>query len=171
VAQAHARSTGDIVALYPGSFDPIHNGHLDIIRRSAALFDRVIIAIFDRPDKRLLFTTEERVQLVSETTAEMTNVEVSTYSTLTVDYAAARGAQAIVRGLRATSDFDFEFQLALMNRHLSKKVEAVFLMTSLEHAHLSSSLVKEVAGFGAKVDDLVPNPVAAALQRKREMAK
>jgi pantetheine-phosphate adenylyltransferase len=171
MAQAHSRSAGDIVALYPGSFDPIHNGHLDIVRRSAALFDRVIVAIFDRPDKRLLFTTEERVKLVAETTADLANVEVATYSTLTVDYAVARGAQAIVRGLRATSDFDFEFQLALMNRHLSTKVEAVFLMTSLEHAHLSSSLIKEVASFGTSIDDLVPESVAAALQRKREMAK
>jgi pantetheine-phosphate adenylyltransferase len=171
MAQAHSRSAGDIVALYPGSFDPIHNGHLDIVRRSAALFDRVIVAIFDRPDKRLLFTTEERVKLVAETTADLANVEVATYSTLTVDYAVARGAQAIVRGLRATSDFDFEFQLALMNRHLSTKVEAVFLMTSLEHAHLSSSLIKEVASFGTSFDDLVPESVAAALQRKREMAK
>jgi pantetheine-phosphate adenylyltransferase len=171
MAQAHGRSTGDIVALYPGSFDPIHNGHLDIVRRSAALFDRVIVSIFDRPDKRLLFSTEERVRLVAETTSDIPNVEVATYSTLTVDYAEARGAQAIVRGLRATSDFDFEFQLALMNRHLSKRIEAIFLMTSLEHAHLSSSLIKEIASFGTQIDDLVPKPVAAALQRKREMGR
>jgi len=159
------------VALYPGSFDPLHNGHLDLIHRASVLFDRVIVAIFDKPDKRLLFTTEERVQLVQETTANIPNLEVATYSTLTVDYAMARGAKAIVRGLRATSDFDFEFQLALMNRHLNDQVEAIFLMTSLEHAHLSSSLVKEVASYGARVDDLVPIPVAAALQRKRDGAR
>jgi pantetheine-phosphate adenylyltransferase len=167
MAQAHSRPTGEVVALYPGSFDPIHNGHLDIIRRAAALFDRVIVAIFARPDKRLFFSTEERVQLVSDVTANMPNVEVATYTTLTVDYAVARGAAAIVRGLRATSDFDFEFQLALMNRHLSNRVEAIFLMTSIEQAHLSSTLVKEVAMYGAQVDDMVPETVAAALRRKR----
>jgi pantetheine-phosphate adenylyltransferase len=167
MAQAHSRPTGEVVALYPGSFDPIHNGHLDIIRRASALFDRVIVAIFARPDKRLFFSTEERVQLVENVTANIPNVEVATYTSLTVDYAVARGAAAIVRGLRATSDFDFEFQLALMNRHLNNRVEAIFLMTSIEHAHLSSTLVKEVAMYGAQVDDLVPQTVAAALLRKR----
>ncbi len=171
MAQAHSRSTGDIVALYPGSFDPLHNGHLDLIHRAVTLFDHVIVAIFDRPDKRLLFTTDERIQLVRETTSNLTNVEVASYSTLTVDYAVARGASAIVRGLRATSDFDFEFQLALMNRHLNNRVEAIFLMTSLEHAHLSSTLVKEVASYGAHIDDLVPAAVAAALRRKRDAAR
>jgi pantetheine-phosphate adenylyltransferase len=155
------------VALYPGSFDPVHNGHLDIILRASKLFDRVIVALFALPDKRLFFSTEERVHLVKAVTANIPNVEVATYSSLTVDYAVARGAAAIVRGLRATSDFDFEFQLALMNRHLNTHVEAIFLMTSIEHAHLSSTLVKEVAKYGAQIDDLVPEPVATALRRKR----
>ena len=167
MAQAQSRPAGEVVALYPGSFDPIHNGHLDIILRAARLFDRVIVAIFARPDKRLFFSTEERVQLVTDVTSNIGNVEVATYTSLTVDYAVARGAAAIVRGLRATSDFDFEFQLALMNRHLNNQVEAIFLMTSIEHAHLSSTLVKEVAMYGAQVNDLVPEPVADALRRKR----
>lgn len=159
---------GHLLALYPGSFDPIHNGHVDLIRRSAQLFDRVIVAVYDRPAKKLSFTTEERVELVRATAREIRNVEVASYATLTVDYALACGAQAIIRGLRATSDFDFEFQVALMNRHLNPRIEAVFLMTSLEHAHLSSTLVKEVAALGADIEGLVPPAVAAALHQKRE---
>jgi len=170
MAQALSRSTGDVTALYPGSFDPLHNGHLDLIQRASLLFEHLIVAIYDKPDKRLLFTTEERVELVRQTTASLPNIEIASYSSLTVDYAVARGAQAIVRGLRATSDFDFEFQVALMNRHLSREVEAIFLMTSIDHAHLSSTLVKEVANLGGNVTDLVPSQVAAALQRKREKA-
>ena len=170
MAQAHSRSTGDIVALYPGSFDPLHNGHLDLIHRASALFDRVIVGIFDKPDKRLLFTTEERVDLVRRAVTKWTNVEAASYATLTVEYAATRGARAIIRGLRATSDFDFEFQLALMNRHLNAGIEALFLMTSLEHAHLSSTLVKELSLHGAPVEDLVPNGVAESLRSKRERA-
>lgn len=160
---------GPLVALYPGSFDPVHNGHLDLIQRTADLFDRVIVAVYDRPDKRLLFSTEERVRLVRQTVELLPNVEVDSYSSLTVDYAIARGARAIVRGLRATSDFDFEFQIALMNRYLSHHVEALFLMTSLEHAHLSSTLVKEVARLGANIDGLVPVRVAEALRQKTEI--
>jgi pantetheine-phosphate adenylyltransferase len=169
MSEAPSRSPGEVVALYPGSFDPVHNGHLDLIQRASGLFDRVIVAVYDRPDKRLLFTTEERVDLVRAAVARLHNVEVVSYATLTVDYALARGARAIVRGLRATSDFDFEFQVALMNRHLSPRLEALFLMTSLEHAHLSSTLVKEIAQLGARIDDLVPAAVAEALRRKHEL--
>lgn len=158
-----------MVALYPGSFDPLHNGHLDLIQRTADLFDHVIVAVYDRPDKGLLFSTEERVRFVQQTVEPLPNVEVDSYSCLTVDYAVARGARAIVRGLRATSDFDFEFQIALMNRYLSHRVEALFLMTSLAHAHLSSTLVKEVARLGANIDGLVPVGVAEALRQKTEM--
>ena len=170
MAESRPSSDNALVALYPGSFDPIHNGHVDIIRRAAELFGHVIVAVYDRPDKSLLFTTEERVELVGAAVAQWTSVEAASYATLTVDYAAARGAHAIIRGLRATSDFDFEFQLALMNRHLNQHIEALFLMTSLEHAHLSSTLVKELAHHGAPVDDLVPAKVADALRRKRELA-
>src|SRR5205823_5404520 len=118
----------------------------------------------------VLFSTEDRLQLVGEALAGVSNAEVASYSGLTIQYAVERGARAIIRGLRATSDFEFEFQLALMNRHLSPEIEALFLMTSLEHAHLSSSLIKEVARLGGDMSGLVPPHVAAALQRKREQA-
>jgi len=169
---SESRPTRDngLVALYPGSFDPIHNGHIDIIRRASDLFGHVIVAVYDRPDKRLYFTTEERVELVRGAVAQWTNVEVASYATLTVQYAAVRGAHAIIRGLRATSDFDFEFQLALMNRHLNEGIEALFLMTSLAHAHLSSTLVKELSQHGAPINDLVPNGVGEGLRQKRERA-
>src|SRR5205823_9272682 len=121
---------------------------------------------YDRPDKRLFFSTAERVEMVEQAVSHLTNVEVASYSTLTVDYAVERGARAIVRGLRATSDFEFEFQLALMNRHLNQQIEALFLMTASQHAHLSSTLVKEVARLGGDLKGLVPDHVAAALREK-----
>ena len=170
MSESRPSPSNGLVALYPGSFDPIHNGHIDIIRRAAELFGRVIVAVYDQPDKRLFLSTEERVELVRTAVARWTNVESASYATLTVEYAAARGAQAIIRGLRATSDFDFEFQLALMNRHLNPNIEALFLMTSLDHAHLSSTLVKELSQHAAPIEDLVPPGVADALRRKRERA-
>ena len=169
MSEAISAEHGKLIALYPGSFDPIHNGHLDLVRRATRLFSHVIVAVYDKPDKRLFFSTEERVRLVEATVTHLPSVEVASYSTLTVEYAIARGARAIIRGLRATSDFDFEFQVALMNRHLNSQVEAVFLMTSHEHAHLSSTLVKEVARLGANVNGFVPAPVAEALRLRREM--
>jgi pantetheine-phosphate adenylyltransferase len=159
-----------LVAVYPGTFDPMHYGHLDVVRRAADIFDRVIVAVYDRPSKNVLFSTEERVEMARQSAAEINNVEVASYSGLTVTYALGRGARAIIRGLRATVDFEFEFQLALMNRHLSPKIEALFLMTSLEHAHLSSSLIKEVARLGGDMGGLVPPLVAEALQKKRELS-
>lgn len=157
-----------LLAVYPGSFDPIHHGHVDVVRRAADIFDRVVLAVYELPAKSVLFTTEERVAMATKAMDGLTNVEVASYTGLTVDYAVARGARAIIRGLRATSDFEFEFQLALMNRHLSPTIEALFLMTALEHAHLSSSLIKEVAHLGGQLHGLVPDHVAAALQTKRE---
>ena len=154
------------VAICPGTFDPPHYGHLDVIRRSARIFDRIIVAVYDKPAKGVLFDTRERVQLVREALADQANVEVDSYSGLTVTYAADMGARAIIRGLRATSDFEFEFQLALMNRHLSPQIEALFLMTASQHAHLSSTLVKEVARLGGDLHGLVPDHVAAALGGK-----
>ena len=168
MSDARLPALGQRVALYPGSFDPIHNGHVDVARRAASLFDRVIVSVYDRPDKRVHFSTAARVDLATQAVAHIPNVEVASYTILTVDYAVARGAQAIVRGLRATSDFEFEFQLALMNRHLNQQIEALFLMTSLEHAHLSSSLVKEITELGASPDGLVPPAVADALRRRHE---
>jgi pantetheine-phosphate adenylyltransferase len=158
------------LVVYPGTFDPVHYGHLDVMRRAADIFDRVIVAVYERPSKNIVFTTEERTAMVREAVADLPGIEVASYSGLTVEYAVTRGARAIIRGLRATSDFEFEFQIALMNRHLSPQIEALFLMTSLEHAHLSSSLIKEVAHLGGALGGLVPAHVAAALQRKRELA-
>jgi pantetheine-phosphate adenylyltransferase len=163
----HLPVEGELVALYPGTFDPVHNGHLDLVERAAALFDRVIVAVYETPAKNLFFTTDERVSLMREAVAGWQNVEVTSYRTLTVEFAAARGARAVIRGLRATADFDFEFQWALMNRHLNPHVEALYLMTSQEHAHISSTLVKEAALLGANVSDLVPNNVLALLDERR----
>lgn len=170
MSESRPSANNGLVALYPGSFDPLHNGHVDIIHRASNLFGHVIVAVYDKPDKRLYFTTEDRVELVREAVAQWTNVEAASYASLTVDYARVRNAHAIIRGLRATSDFDFEFQLALMNRHLNEDIEALFLMTSLEHAHLSSTLVKELSQHGAPIEDLVPAGVAEALRRERERA-
>ena len=167
MSAADASREDELVALYPGTFDPVHNGHLDMIARAASLFDRVIVAVYETPAKNLFFTTAERVVLVSDAVAHWSNVEVASYHTLTVEYAAARGARSVVRGLRATSDFDFEFQWALMNRHLNRHVEALYLMTAQEFAHISSTLVKEAAMLGADVHDLVPGNVLAALEKRR----
>ncbi|MBX5490615.1 MAG: pantetheine-phosphate adenylyltransferase [Chloroflexi bacterium] len=153
-------------AIYPGTFDPPHNGHLDVIRRTARLFDEVIVAVNERTSKTILFETEERVALLQEAVADLPNVRVEPYRGLTVEYASARGACAIVRGLRATGDFEFEYQMALMNRHLRGEIEGVFLMTSLTYAHISSTLVKEIARLGGSLEGLVPDHVAAALARK-----
>jgi pantetheine-phosphate adenylyltransferase len=125
-----------------------------------------VIAVYDRPAKSLLFDTDERVALLREALADLPGVQVESYSGLTVEYAVRRGACAMVRGLRATADFEYEYQLALMNRHLHGEIEAVFLMTSLEYAHISSSLVKEIARLGAELKGLVPPHVAAAMERK-----
>ena len=157
------------IAIYPGTFDPVHNGHIDIARRAAGLFDLLIVAVYDRPAKSLLFSPEERIALTRESIGERVEscrIIVEGYSGLTVQYAKARGACAIVRGLRPVKDFANESQMATMNRHLEPEVETVFLMTSLRFAFLSSSLVKEVANGGANIDGLVPPAVAEALTRR-----
>jgi pantetheine-phosphate adenylyltransferase len=151
------------IAIYPGSFDPVHLGHIDIAHRAAAVFDHVVVAVFDRPTKSLRFNTEDRVRLF-EQGLKRDNIEVIPYSGLTIDLARKLGARAILRGLRATSDFEYEYQMTTMNRHLEPTIEAVFLMTSLEYAYLSSSIIKEVAAQGAPLDGLVPEHVASALR-------
>lgn len=153
-------------AIYPGTFDPLTNGHLDIAIRAAKLFDKVIIAVYDTPDKNLLFTTQERVKLVRQSIADLSNVEVQSYSGLTVDFARKVGAQTLVRGLRIGADFEGEFEMALMNKTLAPDCESVCLMASLKYQFLSSSLLKEVARLGGNVYDLVPKPVASALKKK-----
>jgi len=153
------------VAVYPGSFDPLTLGHIDILRRSLAIFDRVVIAIAVNVRKTPLFNFDERKQMIiaSLGEGEAARVEVDAFEGLLVDYVKTRGARAIVRGLRALADFEFEFQLAHMNRRLAPGVDSLFLMTSEEHHFVSSSLVKEVASFGGDVAAFVPPPVAAAL--------
>ena len=152
------------VAIYPGSFDPITNGHLDIACRAARLFDKVIIAVYDTPSKNLMFSTKERVELVRQSIADQPNIEVQSFTGLTVDFARKVGARAIVRGLRAMTDFDNEFAMANMNKKLAADCEVVCLMASMKYQFLSSSLFKEVARLGGNVEDLVPKPVAAVLK-------
>ena len=154
------------IAIYPGAFDPITNGHLDIATRAAELFERLIIGVYDTPAKYLLFTTEERVDLVRQSIADLPNVDVESFSGLTVDFAKKVGARAIVRGLRIGADFEREFEMALMNKNLSPDCELVCLMANLKYQFLSSSLLKEVASLGGQIDSLVPEPVAEALEKK-----
>lgn len=154
------------VALYPGSFDPITKGHVDIATRAAALFDRLVIGVFDTPVKNLMFSTEERVQLVKESVASLSNVSVVSYSCLTVEYVREIGAKFIVRGLRMGSDFEREFDMALMNQKLDPNVDTVCLMSNAEYQFISSSLLKEVAQGGGDATVFVPQCVADALKAK-----
>ena len=156
------------IAIYPGSFDPITNGHLDIATRAAKLFDRLIIGVYDTPNKHLLFTTSERVELVREAIVNLPNVDVESFSGLTVDFAKQVDAQVIVRGLRMSADFEREFEMAMMNRKLYSELELVCLMAKLEYQFLSSSLLKEVANLRGNIDDLVPKHVAVALRKRAE---
>ena len=154
------------IAIYPGSFDPITNGHLDIITRGARLFEKLIIGIYQTPDKPILFTTEERAELVRQAVANLPNVEVKVFTGLTVDFAKKVKAQTIVRGLRMSADFEREFDLAMMNKKLSPEIELVCLMSDLRYQFLSSSLLKEAARLGGNVDNLVPKHVAIAIRKK-----
>jgi pantetheine-phosphate adenylyltransferase len=162
------------VAIYPGTFDPMTNGHLDIVDRTTRLFDRLIVLVADNTAKHPIFSAAERVALIQEAVATLPHhavIEVDTYQGLTVDYARRVGAQAMIRGLRAVTDFEWEFQLALINQKLAPTIETVCLMTSQEHSFLSASIVRELAQYGGALDDLVPPHIAAALRRvydKRE---
>jgi len=159
-------------AIYPGSFDPIHLGHVDIATRSAAIFDELIVAIYERPSKNLMFTVEERVALAGEALAGLPNVRVTAYAGLTVDLARCVGAQVIVRGLRVSSDFEWEYQMAFTNRRLAPEIEFVCLVTRQEYIFMSSSIVKEVALLGGDISQMAPPSVVAALEkRQRELEK
>lgn len=156
----------ETIAVYPGTFDPITMGHLDIIKRALYLFDRVVVAIAENPAKKTLFTLDERVQMIRDCFAPSEDrIEVEAVKGLLVDYAYTRGAKAIVRGLRAVSDFDYEFQLALMNRRIEREVETVFLMTGFRWIYISSSIIKEAARHGGDVSGLVPDHVCEKLRR------
>jgi pantetheine-phosphate adenylyltransferase len=160
-----------IIALYPGSFDPITNGHIDIARRASNLFDKIIIGIFETPEKKLTFTIEERVKLAQEATADLPKVEVIPYSNITVEFAKEINAKVLVRGLRMIGDFEWEFEMAMMNQMLSPGLETVCFMASQEFQFLSASLIKEVAGLGGDISDLVPPNVAKALKSKGVVKK
>jgi pantetheine-phosphate adenylyltransferase len=157
----------DKIGVYPGSFDPFTNGHLDVVDRALGIFDRIIVAVAANPDKRQpLFTVEERTKLIQESLKGRERAEVASFTGLTVEYARSRGATTIVKGLRAYSDFDAELQQALMNRKLAPDIHTVFLMSSFTHIFVSSSILKDIASYGGKVSDLVPPPVARALKEK-----
>lgn len=157
----------DTLAIYPGSFDPLTNGHVDIIQRGARLFDRIVVAILLNVEKSPLFTVDERVDIAREVFANNPNVEVDTFDGLLVDYARRKGAGVIVRGLRAISDFEYEMQMALMNRNLNPEVETVFMMPAEPYTYVSSRLVKEVAALGGSISNLVPRVVEDRLRKKK----
>jgi pantetheine-phosphate adenylyltransferase len=154
------------LAVYPGSFDPLTNGHVDIISRGARLFDRIVVAILVNAEKAPLFTMNERVEILQQVFRDQPNVEVDTFDGLLVDYVARREAQVIVRGLRAVSDFEFEFQMALMNRRLNPRIETVFMMPAEQYTYISSRLIKEVFSLGGRVHGLVPELVEQRLRAK-----
>ena len=153
-------------AIYPGSFDPVTNGHLDILERGLILFDKVIIAILVNPEKKALFSIEEREEMLNTSTKDLGNIEIDTFGGLLVDYAAQKKAHAVLRGMRAVSDFEYEFQMALMNRKLNRAIQTVFLMTGLRWIFTSSSIIKEAAQFGGRIDEMVPPCVNKKLSEK-----
>lgn len=154
------------IAIYPGSFDPVTNGHVDIVTRGKMLFDEIIVAILYNPQKESLFTIEERMQMLKESMKDIPGLSFDTFGGLLVDYAHQRNANAILRGMRAVSDFEYEFQLALMNRKLNKNIQTVFLMTGLRWIFTSSSIIKEAAQFGGNITDMVPAIVNEKLKEK-----
>ncbi len=159
------------VAVYPGTFDPITKGHIDIIGRALRLFQNVVVAVAPNPSKVPLFDIDERIDMIRQATQEFSNVSVETFPGLLIHYMRKRKAVAIIRGIRAISDFEYEFQMALMNRKLDRHVETVFLMPSEKYTYLSSSLIKEVASYGGEISDLVPEIVSAKMAEKAALKK
>jgi pantetheine-phosphate adenylyltransferase len=158
------------VAIYPGSFDPVTNGHIDIVERGLKLFDKIIVSILYNPKKEYLFSLEERMEMLKDCLKKFKNAEIDSFDGLLVDYAASRKAQAILRGLRAMSDFEYEFQMALMNRRLNREVQTVFLMTGLRWIFTSSSIIKEAVQFGGNIDGMVPALAQKKLKQKFALA-
>jgi len=154
------------IAIYPGSFDPVTNGHMDLIKRGLKIFDKVIVTILCNPGKKSLFTVDERKDMLRECLKDFSDVEVDSSQGLLVDYVVRRNAHAILRGMRAVSDFEYEFQMALMNRKLNRDVQTVFLMTGLRWIFTSSSIIKEAARFGGDIDDMVPPEVSMRIKKK-----
>ena len=161
-----ALKLGKVIAVYPGSFDPITNGHLDLIARGAMLFDKLIVAVLGNAAKQPLFTVEERLEMLREAVRNHLNVEVDTFDGLLVDYAARKGATVLLRGIRAISDYEYELQMALMNRRLRPEIETVFLMAGEAYSFISSRLVKEVFALGGSISELVPPLVEARLRER-----
>jgi pantetheine-phosphate adenylyltransferase len=159
--------SGGHIAIYPGSFDPITNGHLDLIERGAKLVDKLIVSILRNDSKEPLFTVEERMEMLLEVVGRFPNVEVDCFNGLLVDYAARRDATVILRGIRAISDYEFELQMALMNRRLGPGIETIFLMAGEAYSYISSRLVKEVFGLGGNISGLVPATVEARLRKRK----
>jgi pantetheine-phosphate adenylyltransferase len=155
-----------VIAVYPGSFDPIHNGHIDIARRAARIFDQVIIGVYDQPKKRLLFEVDERVRLAEAVFTGVDNIKVAKFSGFTVDYAREVRALVLVRGLRVFSDFEFEFRMGLANKTLAPEIETVAIMTDGENVHISSSTIREIAELGGNVSGMVPAVVSEALRER-----
>jgi pantetheine-phosphate adenylyltransferase len=158
-------------AIYPGSFDPITNGHVDIIERGLRVFDRIVVAVLENPKKAPLFTTKERVRMIQDIFAGKKEVEVRAFDGLLVDFARSCGTGVVIRGLRAISDFEYEFQMALMNRNLAPDIETFFMVPNVNYSFLSSSLVREVAALGGSIEGLVPAPVARRLRDKVKKSK
>ncbi|MFQ5588619.1 MAG: pantetheine-phosphate adenylyltransferase [Nitrospiria bacterium] len=159
------------IAVYPGTFDPITKGHIDIIARALRLFQNVIVAVAPNPGKTPLFNIDERVSMIRHATRKFSNLGVETFSGLLIHYIRKKGAIAIIRGIRAVSDFEYEFQMALMNRNLDRHIETVFLMPSEKYTYLSSSLIKEVASYGGEISDLVPEIVSTKMAEKNRIKK
>ncbi len=154
------------IAVYPGSFDPITNGHLDVIKRSAAVFDKVIVGVLDNMAKKPLFTPEERMNMAKKVVADIKNVEVYTFCGLLVDFMERFDSAVIIKGLRTVADFEYEFQMALLNKSLNPNIETFFMMTDSKYSYISSSMVKEVARFGGNIDEFVPHDIIGEIDRK-----
>jgi len=153
-------------AVYPGSFDPVTNGHIDVIERALKIFDKVIVTVGDNPGKKPTFTTEDRIEMLKECTKDLKNIEIDSFQGLLLDFVKSKNSKIIIRGLRAVSDFEFEFQRALLNRVVNDEIETIFIMTKEHYVYLNSSIVKEMAMFGGKLNGLVPEIVEKKLKEK-----